>query len=137
MQHFLAVYAQVQPDAEKDYEWCSMHKTVCLSLLPKGLRWEEGGAQAGGVPVIQDYADFADVDSFQQRLDYHYIVNTGVLAGRYYIGVYNNDAYFKVRTGGADPEAGRKLTPSGLHVTHAMTQILRVDTQDSWVDDQI
>ena len=52
--------------------------------------------QAGGVPVVQDYADFADVDSFQQRLDYHYILNTNMLAGRYYIGVYNNDAYFKV-----------------------------------------
>jgi len=53
--------------------------------------------QAGGVPVVQDYADYADVDSFQQRLDYHYILDTSVLAGRYYIGVYNNDAYFKVR----------------------------------------
>ena len=47
--------------------------------------------------MVQDYADFADVDSFQQRLDYHFILNTNVLAGRYYIGVYNNDAYFKVR----------------------------------------
>lgn len=52
--------------------------------------------QAGGVPAVQDYAEFADVDSFQQRLDYHYILDTNVLAGRYYIGVYNNNAYFKV-----------------------------------------
>ena len=52
--------------------------------------------QAGDVPVVQDYADFADVDSFQQRLDFHYIVQTSVAPGLYYIAVYNNDAYFKV-----------------------------------------
>ena len=52
--------------------------------------------------MVQDYADFADVDSFQQRLDDHFILNTNVLAGRYYIGVYNNDAYFKVRRWAAD-----------------------------------
>ena len=60
------------------------------------LGLEKCATQAGGVPVVQDYADFADVDSFQQRLDGHFILNTNVLAGRYYIGVYNNDAYFKV-----------------------------------------
>ena len=52
------------------------------------------------MPAIQDYAGFADVASFQQRLDYHYILNTNVQAGKYYIGVYNNDAYFKVRHDG-------------------------------------
>ena len=52
--------------------------------------------QAGGVPVVQDYAAFADVDSFQQRLDFHSIVQTSVAPGLYYIAVYNNDAYFKV-----------------------------------------
>ncbi len=62
-----------------------------------GAYLKQHSMQAGGVPVVQDYADYADVDSFQQRLDYHYILNTNVLAGRYYIGVYNNDAYFKVR----------------------------------------
>lgn len=46
--------------------------------------------------MVQDYADFADVASFQQRLDYHYMMQSSSAAGRYYIGVYNNDAYFKV-----------------------------------------
>ena len=52
--------------------------------------------QAGGLPVVQDYPDFADLDSFQQRLDFHYIVQTSMAPGLYYIAVYNNDAYFKV-----------------------------------------
>lgn len=48
------------------------------------------------MPVIQDYDSYADMASFQERLDYHYILNTNADAGLYYIGVYNNDAYFKV-----------------------------------------
>ena len=52
--------------------------------------------QVGGLPVVQDYPDFADLDSFQQRLDFHYIVQTSVAPGLYYIAVYNDDAYFKV-----------------------------------------
>ena len=46
--------------------------------------------------MVQDYPDFADLDSFQQRLDFHYIVQTSVAPGLYYIAVYNDDAYFKV-----------------------------------------
>ncbi len=52
--------------------------------------------QVGGLPVIQDYESYADMASFQERLNYHCILNTNVHAGLYYIGVYNNDAYFKV-----------------------------------------
>ena len=48
------------------------------------------------MPVVQDYADFADVDGFQQRLNFHYIVQTSVAPGLYYVAVYNNDAYFTV-----------------------------------------
>lgn len=115
------------------------HKAVRRSLQQSRVgcnnngELKEGGAQVGGVPVVQDYADFADVDSFQQRLDYHYIVSTGVLAGRYYIGVYNNDAYFKVRTRGAVPGAARKLELHDLDMTQGANQNghfrLRVDYQ--------
>ncbi|KAK9908647.1 hypothetical protein WJX75_000927 [Coccomyxa subellipsoidea] len=53
------------------------------------------GFQAGGVPAVQDYQDFADISSFQDRVDMHHTVLTNVQAGTYYVAVYNNDAYFK------------------------------------------
>ena len=46
--------------------------------------------------MVQDYQDFADVNSFQDRVDLHHIVLSDVQAGTYYVAVYNNDAYFKV-----------------------------------------
>lgn len=55
-----------------------------------------GFVQVGGVPAVQDYHDFADISSFQQRVDLHKMVMQDVRAGTYYVAVYNNDAYFKV-----------------------------------------
>ena len=46
---------------------------------------------------MQDYRNFADIISFQDRVDLHHVVLQNVAAGSYYIAVYNNDAYFKVR----------------------------------------
>ncbi len=46
--------------------------------------------------MVQDYQDFADVNSFQDRVDLHHIVLSDVQAGTFYVAVYNNDAYFKV-----------------------------------------
>lgn len=62
-----------------------------------GDRWPSVWVQAGGVPAVQDYRDFADIISFQDRVDLHHVVLQDVAAGTYYIAVYNNNAYFKVR----------------------------------------
>ena len=79
--------------------------------------------QVGGVPVIQDYESYSDMASFQERLDYHYILNTNVDAGLYYIGVYNNDAYFKVSEFNSLNESGYPLLLAdervlGSHTRH-------------------
>lgn len=49
---------------------------------------------------MQDYQGFADISSFQDRVDMHHTVLTNVQAGTYYVAVYNNDAYFKVCSNG-------------------------------------
>jgi hypothetical protein len=52
--------------------------------------------QHGGLPAVQDFEKYADVNGFEDRLDEHSFVLTDVLPGTYFVAVYNNDAYFKV-----------------------------------------
>ena len=53
--------------------------------------WET--ASTGTTPWVGDFDDFADADGFRSRLNYHYLMLAGARAGRYYVAVFNNDAY--------------------------------------------
>ena len=44
-----------------------------------------------------------DMVSFRARLDDHHVLLTNQSAGAYYVGVYNNDNYMKVRRRAATP----------------------------------
>mmetsp|Transcript_27371 Transcript_27371/g.37752 ORF Transcript_27371/g.37752 Transcript_27371/m.37752 type:complete len:617 (+) Transcript_27371:3-1853(+) len=53
------------------------------------------GYVPGGVPTISDFEQFADVEGFRSRLNYHFRLLLNVEPGVYYVAVFNNDAYLK------------------------------------------
>ncbi|CAD7705272.1 unnamed protein product, partial [Ostreobium quekettii] len=64
------------------------------------LRGFLSGQEPTAVPNANEFAAFADVDSFRARLNYHYRLQTDVDresydSPRFYIAVYNNDVHMK------------------------------------------
>lgn len=58
------------------------------------------GTDPTSLPTVIDFADFADEISFRSRLNHHFklVTNVPKSGQRYYIAVYNNDAYIQQRT---------------------------------------
>ncbi|GMH44443.1 hypothetical protein BSKO_12395 [Bryopsis sp. KO-2023] len=57
------------------------------------------GAEPTSLPSIIEFPKYADETSFRSRLNFHYrfIRDVGVERSRYYVAVFNNDAYMEER----------------------------------------
>lgn len=81
----------------------------CLSLLVEMDRFSGDpvlflkafldGSKPTAIPTVMDFAEFSDEHSFRSRLNHHFRLTTNVpeAGQRYYVAVYNNDAYVQQR----------------------------------------
>ncbi|KAK3239359.1 hypothetical protein CYMTET_50719 [Cymbomonas tetramitiformis] len=55
----------------------------------------DAGFVKGGVPTVFDYQQFADIDAFRSRHNYHHRLLEDVTPGTYLVAVFNNDIYLQ------------------------------------------